>query len=321
MRPFLLSARPASCRTASGRPLVEAGAEVLVAATLEDAAALLERERPDVASRRPAGAPRGRRPAPRAAGGDSVASPPVFVLDGGRRARTRPRRSRSCQPAVGERDGVARGGASGDCSGAPAHPGPARLAPRAVGGGRARPATSTERALRLLALRSTPRASASSGGSRATRRPRSSARASARRPRPAGGDRAVPGAPRGRVADGRRARRGGRARPADGRREPLPLGGAPPVSSLPAPAGRGKRPLPARGPGPGPVRPRRTSHSSRAAARLLQAGRASRPRGAGEAGERKRLRTVDLLFRGIPEPTALSPRQARSSSRTRPSSR
>jgi PAS domain S-box-containing protein len=43
-----------------------------------------------------------------------------------------------------------------------------------------------------------------------------------------------------------------------------------------------------------------------AAARLLQAAHgASRPSGAGEKPEKRRLRTIELLFRGIPEPTAL----------------
>ena len=42
-----------------------------------------------------------------------------------------------------------------------------------------------------------------------------------------------------------------------------------------------------------------------AAVRLLQAARDTRTTRGGERGERKRLRTVELLFQGIPEPTAL----------------
>jgi signal transduction histidine kinase len=304
MRPFLLYAPSGLVPDGIREALAEAGAEVLVAASLEDAVALLSSERPDVVL-----------VLPPAGAADAVpilsrlendpSPPPVFVLAGEDAHARSP--ALEVVPAAGWRRAAASLAAgAGDAASA-------LLLTRAQLVSLlsqwedlfARADDLTERALRMLA------------------HSLDASRVSLFRWRPGDSSATVVGSSLGTAVLGRQveivrypelraaAARTGGVLVEEVERDPLMDDASRYLSGMPV-----RSLLCQRLPGEGSVL---FLHAVRdtvpfglsdvalaaAAARLLQAVRDARTTRGGERGERKRLRTVDLLFRGIPEPTAL----------------
>jgi signal transduction histidine kinase len=304
MRPFLLYAPSGLVPDGIREALAEAGADVLVAASLEDAVAVLSSERPDVVLVIPPGGPGDALPLLTRLENDP-SPPPVFVLAGDDAHARSP--ALEVVPASGWRRAAASLAAgAGDAASA-------LLLTRAQLVSLlaqwedlfARSEDLTERALRMLA------------------HSLDASRVSLFRWKPGDPAATVVGSSLGSAVLGRdveivrypelraAASRTGGVLVEEVERDPLMDDATRYLSGMPV-----RSLLCQRLPGEGSVL---FLHAVRdtvpfglsdvalaaAAARLLQAARDARTTRGGERGERKRLRTVDLLFRGIPEPTAL----------------